>query len=158
MTGWFGLTQPYGYGRGYQHPLTAKNPAAGSNFTVALPAQYRWRHVSCVFTLTTDANAANRYVAVEYLAGNGNAEVADAAAVVVTANSTQRYAGSCSRTVAEWAANTDVLFPLSPVFMDGGGTLQIRVGNIQAGDTLTLIQFVFDRFSTAPDVETAGVS
>lgn len=145
----FALTQPFGLGRGYQHPTTAAPPAAGQNFTTQLDSRYRWRYVSCVFTLTTDVNAANRYVVVEYLAGNGNAEVADAAAVVVTASSTQRYCGSVSRSVAEWAANTDVLFPLTPVFLDGGGTLQIRVAGIQAGDTLTLIQFVFDRFPTS---------
>lgn len=158
MTGWFGLTQPFGYGKGYQHPLTATSPAAGSSFSVNLSAQYRWRYVSCVFTLTADGNAANRYVTLEYQGGDGKAILVDAAAVVVTASSTQRFCGSISRTVAEWAANTDVLFPMTPAFLDGGGVLTINVTNIQAGDTLTLIRFIFDRFSTAPDVETAGVS
>lgn len=158
MTGWFGLTQPFGYGKGYQHPLTATSPAAGVSFSVKLPSLYRWRYVSCVFTLTTDANVANRYVTLEYQGGDTKALLVDAAAVTVSANSTQRFCGSVSRTVAEWATNTDVFFPMTPAFLDGGGVLTINVANIQAADTLTFIRFIFDRFSTAPDIETEGVS
>ena len=147
----FGLTQPFGFGHGYQHPTTATDPAAGFPFQVILDSRYRWRHVTCVFTLTTDDNAADRYVTVEYLAANGNSQVVSAAAVTVSASSTQRFCGDVKRGVSEWATHTDVLFPLSSVLMDGGGALQVNVAGIQAADQLSLMQFVFERFPTDPD-------
>jgi hypothetical protein len=145
---WYGLAQPYGFGLGFQSPITGVKPAAGANFSLAIDARWRWRIVTAVFTLVTDANAANRYVTLEYQDGSGVALVVDAAAVVVTANSTQRFAGSTARGVAEWAANTDVLFPLTPVFLDGGGALTINVANKQVTDQLSAIRFLVDRFPT----------
>lgn len=150
MADQFGLTQPISDGIGYQHELRASTPAAGASFTVTLDSRYVWRVKHFIFTLTTDANAANRYVTLQYLFGDGLAVWTNAAAVTVSANSTQRFVGSSDRTVAEWAANTDVLFPIDKALLHGGRALQINVGNIQVGDTLTKIYAIFDRFETDP--------
>lgn len=148
---WYGLGQPYGHGRSYQEPFRGVNPAAGVSFSLALSGKFRHRIKSCVFTLTTDANVANRYVTLEYEGDDGNPIWINAAAVVVTASSTQRFVGSSDRTVSEWAANTDVLFPIDKMFLDAG-TLKINVAGVQAGDALTLIRFVWDKFPTQDDV------
>jgi hypothetical protein len=143
------LGQPYNAGLGYEHWVRGVNPAGGANFSLALSGFARHRLIACVFTLTADANAANRYVTVEYLLDDNTPFLLGAAAVTVSANSTQRFAGNMYRGEAEWAANTDVIFPLLPIWLDGGWTLKINVAAIQAGDTLTLIRFLFDRFPTS---------
>ena len=146
----FGLTQPVSDGIGYQHNLRAKNPAAGASYSVVLDSRYVWRVKHAVFTLTTDGNAANRYVTVQYLAADTNPLWVNGASVTVSANSTQRFVGSTDRGVAEWNTNTDVFFPLDKALLYDGGTFKVNVGNIQVGDTLTLMYFIFDRFETDP--------
>lgn len=151
MSTWFGLVQEYGAGQGFEEVVKGTNPTAGLIYSHNLDSRYRTRLVSAVFTLTTDANAANRYVTVENQDGDGNTITVSSAAVTVSANSTQRFAGSLIRGHSEWAANTDVLFPILPSFMSGGTVLAIVVANIQAGDALTKIRWIFDRFPTDLD-------
>lgn len=140
------LTQPYGAALGIQEPFSLPNPAAGANATFVVDGRGLRRLTSIVFTLTTSAAAANRYAHISFLGGDGLAYCVNAAAVVVTANSTQRFAGQLSRTVGEWAANTDVLFPLANVFVNPGDSIIVRVTGIDVGDTLTSIRGVMERF------------
>ena len=146
MSAVLAVTQPYGAGLGIQEPFVGATPAAAANFTYACDGYGLRRFLSLVFTLTTDGNAANRYVTVEYQGKDGNAFAVGAAGVTVSASSTQRFAGSAFRGEAEWAANTDVLFPLIPLLLFPGDVLKIVVASIQAGDTLTLIRGVTERF------------
>lgn len=151
MSSWFGLTEPYGSGQGFQTAVRGDNPAAGASYLLKLDPRWIWRLVSAVFTLTTSVSAANRYVTVEYQDGDGNTLAVNGAAVILTASSTQRWAGSLIRGHSEWAANTDVLFPILPVFMQGGNVLTITVANVQAADQLSKIVWIFDRFPTNPE-------
>lgn len=133
---------------GFQWISRATNPAAGSGISTNLDPRWRHLYTDLVFTLTTDANAANRYVTVEAEDIDGNPFWINGAAVTVSANSTQRFVGQSIRGVAEWNTNTDVFFPLSPVLLDGGTNFKINVANIQAGDTLTKIKVTSMRFPT----------
>lgn len=144
----YALTQPYSEQRGFQSVVPGVNPAAGANLVLTLDSRWVWRLISCVFTLTTDATVANRYVTVEYQQDAQVPYCINAAAVVFTANGTQRYAGAINQTVAEWNTGTDVLFRLAPLYLFGGNTVTIRNLNAGAADTLTLIRFVFERFPT----------
>lgn len=146
----YALGQPYGYGLAFEQVILGANPAAGSNFVLTIDARWVWVPVSAVFTLTTDANVANRYVTVEYAQDGQNPYAVSGAAVVFTANGTQRYAGDRARGVAEWNAGTDVLFGLAAGYLRGGSTFTIRVGSIQVGDTLTKIVLTFDKYPTDP--------
>lgn len=143
-----GLGQPYGFGLSFQRTDRPAKPAAGAIFTRTLDSRYRHRLVEIVFTLATSAVAGNRYVTVEYEGGDGNPVWINAAAVTVSANSTQRFVGSVDRTTSEWNTNTDVLFPLSRMFLDGGGALEINVASIDVADQLSLIYITFDLFPT----------
>jgi hypothetical protein len=152
----FTLGQAASYGLTEQSTLDPAAPAAGASFTTVLNRYDRHRLVACLFTLTTDANAANRYVTVEYKRGGQTSFVADGAAVVVTANTVaQRYVGALNRGVAEWAAGTDIFFPLSGLWLESGSAISINVAGIQVGDTLTSIELTYDRFlipaQTPPD-------
>jgi len=147
-----GLTQPYGVGYGQQLPFIGVNPAAGANFTRSFDGYGIRRLLALVFTLTTDGNAANRYVTVEYQGKDANAFTVNAATVVVTASSTQRYAGDIWKGDSEWNTGTDVLFGLANIMLMPGDTLNIIVANIQVGDTLTKIRGVEERYPLNPDI------
>lgn len=143
----YALTQPVQAGLGFQDPLNIANPGANTNVVYPIDGRGLRRLVSLVFTLHTDANVANRYVTVEYVGGDGLAFSVNAAGVVVTAGtSAQRYAGTLGRGQAEWATGTDILFPLEALFLHPGDSLQILVANKQAGDTLTNIRGVLERY------------
>lgn len=152
----YALGQTYGYGLTQQSVITPAVPAAGASFSQALggtafPGGYRWRLVGITWKLSTDANAANRYTTVEYLDGDGVAFMADGAGTVATANTTnQRFIGSLRHGPSDFAANTDVFFPLSGLWLGSGHTIKINVANIQVGDTLTVIKLTFDRLPTDP--------
>jgi hypothetical protein len=146
--GGYALGQPYGYGAAYEQVFVGTSPAAGSNFVQVMDSRYVWVLVGIVFTLTTDANVANRYVTVEYAQDGQNPYAVSAAGVLFTAGGVQRYVGAINRGVAEWNTGTDVLFPLAAGYLRGGSSLTVRVGAIQVGDTLTKIVLTFDKYPT----------
>lgn len=141
-----GLTLPYGSARGVQEPFKIADPSAGTAASFTVDGRGLRRLNTLVFTLTTNGTAANRYPTVEYQGGDGLAFCVNGAGVVVTASLTQRYAGSISRGQAEWASNTDVLFPLDDVFLYPSNVLTVTVASMNAGDTLTDIRGVLERF------------
>lgn len=146
--GSFLLSQPFGDGLAQQQRVRGVAPGAGANFTSALDAQYAYRLVGVLFTLTTSVAVANRYVTIEYLDGDAVSDLADGPTVLQTAGSAQRYVGSIAQTASEWNTGTDVRFGLTPIYLRDGAQFKINVANIQAADTLTLIRFVVDRFLT----------
>lgn len=153
----YSLGQIFGSGRSSQVVSLAAQPAVASDFVAALDARWIHRLIACTFTFTADVNAANRAVTVEYREGGGRAYCVDGRAIVITANQVRRFNGSVSRGAGEDAANADIFFCLTPVFLFPGDTLNIAVTNKQAGDQLSLIRFLFDRFPTG-DGDAPGLS
>lgn len=125
---------------------------AGASYSVNLDPVYRHVLVHAVFKLTTGAAVANRYTTVQYAYGDGAAAWVNGAAVVQTASSAQRYVGQYERGTSEWNTGTDVFFPLSPMFLDGGGVFSINVAAMDAADTLTGIYLTFDLYPTSDSV------
>jgi len=145
------LGQEYGHARTFQHTVIpgasvgAPAPVAGASYTYTVGPWDRMRLVFATFTLTTDANAANRYVTVEYPGPDGVSVLADAATVLVTANTTaQRFVASLRRGPAEWNTGTDVFFPLAGIWLEAGRTIVINIANVQAGDLLSKVRLTFD--------------
>jgi hypothetical protein len=131
------------------HITDGANPAAGASFAFALDGRYWWRLQAATFTLSTDSNAANRFVSVQVNLVGGGVIVLGAAAVVVTASTTnQRFDGTVGRGDSEWNTGTDILFPLADFPFLGGRTLSINIGSVQAGDQLSLISLAWWRLPT----------
>ena len=147
----YALGQPISFGKTFQRIIVGQNPAAGSSFAFKIDSAWVWRLVSAVFTLTTDANVASRYVTMESQDSGGNSFAVSAPAVLFTAGGTARFVGSINQGVGEWNTGTDAFFRITPVLMRGGDVLTITVGSIQVGDTLTKIRLVFDTAPTNPD-------
>ena len=123
--------------------LTPDNPAAGANLTLTLPPAHYTILQSVQFALTTDANVANRYVNVDYIARGGVQNIRNAATVLVTANTTaQVFQFDSAHTVSEWNTGTAVFAPLLDVPLPAGWSVRITVDSIQVGDQIASAKVV----------------
>lgn len=146
-----GLLQPFGWGLGYEDFSDPASPAAGANYTRIVAGQHWERFLSARCLITTDANAANRFVSLDFINARGTTYVRNAASVVVTASTTnQAFEWNISRTIAEWNTNTPVLCPLMSTFLQPAFQLQITVDNIQAGDQISGVHFWMEKWPTGP--------
>lgn len=148
----FALGQPFGFGRTQQSTIRpgtggAPNvPAAGANYLYPLQRYDYWRLIGAAFTLTTDANAADRFVQVQYPDGTAALAMADLTTYKQVASTTVTYYGALRGLIAQdAAANVSASFRLSGLWLEVGRTVTIAVGGIQVGDQLSSIRLTFDR-------------
>lgn len=123
------------------------SPAAGANLTLDL-GRYKWLVLeSVIVTLATDANAANRFLSVDYIPGGRVTAMRNAPTVLITANTTATvFQFDRQHTVSEWNTGTMVFAPLLPLALPVGWTVKVTVDNIQVGDTLTACTVVCRKF------------
>lgn len=127
--------------------VIAANPGAGALFTKPIDDGYWWRVLAIACRLTTDANAANRTLRVEYRGPDQVPFILAGAASTYPANTTaEDFSLSVwqPQTAAEVGAAN--LAPLPGVILQPGQDFRINVVNIQAGDTLTRIRYIVERF------------
>jgi hypothetical protein len=132
---------------GYLDVITPADPAAGANLTVTIPNQMYVVVRSLRVTVATDANAANRFLSVDYLLGSRLTMMRNAAAVLITANTSATvFQFDGQHTVSDFATGTMVFAPLKPIPLPNGVTVQVTLDNKQAGDALTSCVVVVDRY------------
>jgi len=149
--------EPYGHGRGYIDYLSPSQPAAGSGVIQKLDPTWIWRPLSIRFSVTTDANVANRFPSVDYTDPDGNVWVRNAAGLVLTASTTgQGFDFNAQRTVAEWATGTDILAPLTDLFIPGGWQIRINLSSIQAGDQISAVRLYVEKWVTGKGTDLGG--
>ncbi len=132
--------------RGWEEVVYGTQPAAGANFAATNDSRFESRLLSVTFQLVTDANVANRFVSVDYEDGNGKLFCRCGIQGAVTAGTTARFAFSSQRTISEANVNNDVFAALQPAIVKGGQSVQINVANKQAGDQLSNIVLLFERY------------
>lgn len=146
-----GLVGDFGYGLAFPDWLDITAPAAGATASYTVPGQYSQRIVAARLLITTDANAANRLITLDFLNARGITYAQNGAAVVVTANtSAQVFEWHRNRTVSEWAANTPVWAPLLDAFLPPGFVVKFNVLNIQATDAISGLRLWVEDFPTGP--------
>jgi hypothetical protein len=146
-----GLVAPFGYGLAYQDWIDVAQPAAGATATVTIGGENYLRVVAARLSITTDANAANRLVTLDYINARNVTYVQNGAAVVVTAStSAQVFEWDANRSVSEWAANTPVWAPLVTEIMPPGFQIKFNVTNIQATDQISSLRLWVERFPSGP--------
>jgi hypothetical protein len=143
------LREPLTFERGYLDVFQPAAPAAGSNlsYTTARFNAVATRLISAVVVVTTDANAANRQVNLEYVNARGLSVVRFAPTVVLTASTpatTFRFTPAVDG--SEWNVGTPVFAPLEPLLLEAGWTIQVSITNIQVGDTITAPVFLHEHF------------
>lgn len=124
-------------------------PAAGADFVLAITGSFFARLVSLFCRLTTDANVAAREVVVEYRDGAGLRYALFGAPVTVAASDAVDFSFSAYHGQAEWAVDGSVLVPLGPQLLLPTHDLRVHVVNAQAGDQLSDVRLVWERFYTA---------
>lgn len=107
--------------------------------------------------LVTDANAANRTLRLEYR--DDQDRVYDVAGNPVTypASSTEDYSFSAYQPRGEWEVAATNLVPLHPALLPPSHDFRVFVDSIQAGDQLSRIALVVERFyppGQAPGIPT----
>lgn len=147
MPGVPAVTQPFGVGLGQQSPFRQDNPATGAGASWQMDGKFVRRLISLVFTVTAANAGSSRQVTVEYQGKDGLAFSVNGPASLLAINTANRYAGSISYAVSDFATGTDVFFPLDPVFLFPGDVLAIVIGGVQAGDAITNVRGVEERFS-----------
>lgn len=143
------LGSPYRYDEGWVDYVDLAQPSAGANKSFAVPGQYGVQVLAARATLSTDANAANRLVSLDFVTPNGVTRVRNCAGVVWTANtSSQTFVWNCAWSVSEWAANTPVLMPVNELLLPPTWLIQFTIDNIQVGDQLSALSLVVNKVPT----------
>jgi hypothetical protein len=150
VSGGLSVTSPYGAGLGQQFPFRGDNPGAGVLFTRSMDGNFYRRILALVFTVTAANAGASRFVAVEYRGKDALPFAGGFPGSVLAINTANRYWGSVSRTVSDFATGTDVGFPLDDVFLAPGDQLVINITSLNASDAITDIRGVEERFSYDP--------
>lgn len=145
-----GLLDSFDYGRGFVEPIYPDDPPAGQSFGYQFPGQYDSRLQFVTVQLKTDGTAGNRLLTIDYLDGNGVALTRDGIAVLIPSGSTQLYLGQSGRGESSAVAGAPIWFPLCGRFGKPGQSISITVTGIQAGDQLSGIVLVFERFPNDP--------
>lgn len=112
-------------------------PAAGANRSFAIPGAGQVELVLLSFSLTTDANVANRIVTLELITGGKTIRLGSSAFPHV-ASSTYHYIGH-QNPVTNAAGNVqDLMIPLPSLRLyDPSATMNIIVNNKQAADQIS---------------------
>jgi hypothetical protein len=126
-------------------------PAAGALSQTLVVRDRALRVLAATATVSTDANAANRLVSLDYLKQGGVTYVRNFASVVLTASTTaQTFVWNRAWTVSEWAANTPIIVPVLSMQLPPGIAIRFSIDNIQVGDTLTGLTLTVARLEADP--------
>lgn len=132
--------------RGRPHLVTVPSVTGTAGVAFDVPGPVEWLPRAIVFTYTASADVANRFVHVAYRDGLNNVYCVNAAGLVLVASDAFRFAGSSRRGNGEWAANTNVLFPLEPLRLPGEHNILITATGIVAADVISGVALLVEQF------------
>lgn len=142
------LLQPLGVGRAERELRVESNPAAGAAYTLTLDGSSVRRLTSFVCRLVTDANAANRVLAITFERADGKVYARASGPLVQTASKTVDYAGFCGGVGGYGVTDIAQTFATPPNFLRPTDVLRVTALNIQATDQLSLIAVDLEEFPT----------
>lgn len=124
--------------RWYYDWIDVATPAAGAAASVTVDGAWYLRVLAARLLITTDSNAANRLISLDYINGRGITYVRNSGGVVIPASqSSQAFEWNYQRTVGEWATNTPFFFPCLDMWLPPGFSVKFAVDNIQVGDQIS---------------------
>lgn len=142
------LLEPLGVGEAIREAFTIDTPAAGADASVTMEGRYTTRLVCLHAKLVTDNNVANREVVLSYRDQGALRYSLDGAAVTVAASTTFEYVFKRGIGTAEFPCDSTALIPMTPIFLPPAWSLLVHVVNRQAGDQLSELRGVWERFYT----------
>jgi hypothetical protein len=144
-----GIVGPFSVGLAYQDWLDVATPAAGAQASFTVPGDYSMRVIAARAQITTDANAANRIVTLDFANARSSVYHSNGAGKLITANTTaQAIWWSRNRSVSETVAGAPIWCPLLDEIMPPGFTITWAVAAIQATDQLSQLRLWVEKFPT----------
>lgn len=127
--------------------ITVADPAAGANFSQAVPTGERWKLIYCRFKLVTSATVATRQVRLQVAPDAGSFPIAFLNEETQTASVTNTYNFSNFGSRIS-GPNASMTYPLIPANIEipAAGTIATSINNIQAGDQLSEIRIYIKKF------------
>lgn len=122
------------------------SPAAATAFVQAVTGEFLVRLLTLYCRLTPDANAGNREVTLEYRNANDERFYLAGAPVTVPASDVTDFMFSAYLGQPDWEVDSTVLVPFAPLILEPTFDFRVNVVGAQAGDTLTRVRFVWERF------------
>lgn len=136
---------------GFPELVKVPNPAAGATYTYTVTGEYAVRFVAVYCKFVADANAASREITVEYRDDGTQRFALSGINTTVTATNTAYYAFNAFQPAAVATVDSTALVPLMPILLMPTWSMKLNVLNVQAGDQLSQIRLVIERFyTTAP--------
>lgn len=137
---------------GFPELVYGAQPAAGAHFTPTMDGRFHVRLVSLYCKFVADANVASREVVVEYREAGALRYALAGINTTVTAGLTAYYAFSAFQPEAVATVDSSALVPLPGIILPPTHDFRLYVLNVQAGDQLSAIRFVWERFySVGPE-------
>jgi hypothetical protein len=137
-------------GTGNTVPVTVANPAAGTNFTLTVPAGKVWRLLTLAFSLTTSAVVGNRIVRMIIRDAAGN--LVFQASTHGTQPATQTVVNNTVPYLQMLAANgQDSLVGVPDIPLLPGMSINTNVGGMDPGDTITNIFGLVEEWNLSED-------
>lgn len=123
--------------------LSQANPIAGAQLNISVPDNARSELVALSFTLTCDANVADRFVRIVVISG-GLSITIGCAEFALTANEVRRIiVNSCGHSsVADGGEGVIVAIPTYPLLLEGD-QFSTSILNLQATDQISAVKYVF---------------
>lgn len=133
---------------GYPSLERRPSPAAGAHFVEGISGAFYVRLISFFCRVVTDANVASRTVVLEYRDDTDLRFVMAGAPVTQAASTTSDYAFQAWLGQPDWSVDDTVLAPLVPLLLLPTWDFRLYLDNVQAGDQISQVRFVWERFYT----------
>jgi hypothetical protein len=126
--------------------LDIATPAAGALASFTPSRETAVRVLAARATLTTDANVADRFLALDYMKAGGATYVRNGDGPAITASTTaQTFEWTANRGQGAWVTGGPVFLPVLPIWLPPGFAIRFTVGAIQATDQLSGLNLVLER-------------
>ena len=138
-------------------PVLITAPAAGSDFALTCRGGELWRVISFTFQFVTDANVANRAVA---LAADDATSVfwrAGPAALQAAGQTSQYVAADGFGSAQTTGGVSSYPLPTLGMWLQSGWSLRSVADQIQVGDQFSAIVALVQRFDTGPNADVRAV-
>lgn len=146
----FGLVNPFHYGRAFQQRVPLANVAGNAVASYKIGGGYYERIVLVSFKITAAAGGSNRFGRVRYLGPEGTPYADIATQLGVAPSGSSQITLGIGLPSMSTSGLPTTINGLPVPFMQPGDSLEISAFNGAAGDVLSGIRVVTERFSTSP--------
>lgn len=127
--------------------ISGTNPAAGAEVSMSVPSGQIYRILAINFSLTTDANAANRRVHVQFQSETTGMTIDCYGDTDQAASVSRTYSCAAFGATPATTDDNDIIIPIpQDIYLPAGGDIKTATTNKQAGDDYGIPRVLVERF------------